>query len=150
MKIHTLLRQQIISRPLAEVFSFFEKPENLARLTPAKLNFKILNPAPILMHEGARIDYSIRLMGLPVRWTTLITLYDPPRMFIDEQVRGPYRIWHHRHEFREHPLGTAMSDEVRYAISFGLFGELARMIYVRGQIEAIFDARRAAISEIFG
>src|SRR4051812_37353542 len=91
MKKYTLKREQLVDGSIQDVFAFFQKPENLAKLTPPSLRFSIQNAQPVEMKNGTRIDYRIRLFGLPVGWTSLICEYDPPNRFVDEQVRGPYR-----------------------------------------------------------
>lgn len=146
MKMYTLRRTQVIPRPPDEVFSFFAQPENLERITPADLGFAILTPGPIVMKTGALIDYTIRLMGVPIRWTTLITTYDPPHCFVDEQIRGPYSFWHHRHHFIEHDDGTEIVDEVRYVLPGGPLAPLFHAIFVRRQLEKIFDHRARVIA----
>ncbi|HTL47812.1 MAG TPA: SRPBCC family protein [Verrucomicrobiae bacterium] len=148
-KICRLLRQHFVPRPLREVFSFFERPENLALITPASLGFQILTSKPIVMQAGAQIDYRIRLIGLPVRWTSLITEYDPPRHFVDEQVRGPYAYWRHIHRFEEVSGGTRLEDEVLYRVGWGTLGELAQRLYVSRNLEKIFDHRARVIEQYF-
>jgi len=150
MRTHTLVREQIVHAPLNRVFGFFSNPENLSRLTPPELGFVILTPPPIGMRPGALIDYTIRLMGIRVRWTTLITGFDPGRSFVDEQLKGPYSFWHHTHTFREVPGGTLVRDEVRYALPFGILGSLAHALFVKGRLEEIFRYRARVIGEIFG
>ncbi len=86
-------------RPIAEVFSVFEDPNNLTRVTPEWLNLKVTNAEPVRMRQGAEIIYRIRWAGLRLHWKTLITEYEPPHFFVDEQVEGPYRLWRHRHTF---------------------------------------------------
>ncbi len=149
MKHEIFRAEQFIARPRSEVFAFFEKPENLARITPSSLGFKILSRLPIEMKEGAVIDYTIRLMGCPVRWTTLITGYRPPFEFSDIQSRGPYAHWHHTHTFEEVPGGVLMKDEVRYAVPFGILGRLVNFLWVRHDLNRIFEHRKKVISEIF-
>jgi ligand-binding SRPBCC domain-containing protein len=131
------------------VFAFFSDAGNLMRLTPPSLGFEILTPAPIAMQDGTLIDYRIRLHGLPMRWKTRINRWRPPFEFEDEQLRGPYRKWIHRHSFADGPNGTTfMRDEVRYALPFPPFGELA-LPFVRAEIRGIFAFREKAIGEIF-
>lgn len=149
MKLHELERTQTVPAAADAVFAFFKKPENLEHLTPAGLGFRILTPSPITMREGALIDYTIRLSGLPVRWTTLITRYEPPLLFVDEQLKGPYAYWHHTHEFRPTAGGTEVRDRVLYALPLGPAGELLHRLYVRKKLEGIFDHRARAIRSQF-
>jgi len=144
--MHVLHREQFIPKPLKEVFPFFERPENLARITPPWLNFVTLTPSPIVMAPGLHLDYAIHLMGVRMRWTSLITLYEPPRRFQDEQLRGPYRAWKHRHEFVEKDGGTLVIDHVEYEVGYGILGSLANALYVRWALKKIFDFRENAVA----
>jgi len=150
MKVYTLHRRQLIRRPRTEVFRFFERPENLERITPSSLGFHILTPSPIPMHPGAVLDYTIYVLGIPVRWTTLIGEYDPPRSFCDIAIRGPYSFWHHTHTFDETAEGTHMTDEVRYALPFGPLGRFVHSFWVSRQLKMVFDYRAQKIAELFG
>ena len=149
MNVYTLIQRQLVRRPLGEVFAFFSRPENLERLTPKALGFRILTPTPIDMKEGAVIEYSIRILAVPVRWTTLITLYEPPNRFIDLQQKGPYAYWHHTHTFTATPDGTLITDEVQYAMPYGLLGRIARAFFVERQLGNIFLQRSYVIEAIF-
>jgi ligand-binding SRPBCC domain-containing protein len=149
MKINTLKRQQVIRRPLREIFPFFSRPENLALLTPPNLRFQMLTPFPIEMKDGALIDYVITLYGSHLRWTTLITDFNPPYTFADVQLRGPYSYWHHSHTFTETDEGAIMTDEVHYAMPFGVLGELAHELIVKHQLKRIFDFRGRQIEAKF-
>jgi len=149
MKVHVLQRRQVVSRSLDVVFGFFSRPENLARLTPESLDFRILTPSPIVMKVGALIDYTIRVLGIPVRWRTLITSYDPPHLFVDEQLKGPYAYWFHRHTFRAVEGGTEITDEVHYVVPGGFLAPLAHTILVRPQLEKIFAFREETIRSLF-
>ncbi len=149
MTPYVLERKLFLPVPPDEAFRFFDRPENLADVTPAELGFRILTPSPITMKEGALIDYTIRVLGMPVRWTTLITAYDPPRGFVDQQLRGPYSFWHHTHAFRAVDGGTEMTDTVRYLLPFGPLGALAHAVAVRRQLEGIFDHRSRVIAGRF-
>jgi ligand-binding SRPBCC domain-containing protein len=150
MKIHTLKRRQIIERPLIEVFRFFKKPENLERITPQSIGFNILTPRPITMKKGTVLDYTIRLIGVSVRWTTLISEYDPPHRFSDVAIRGPYSFWFHKHTFKEEKGGTVMTDEVHYSLPFGFIGEIAHFFCVKRQLNYIFDYRAKIIGNLLG
>ncbi len=149
MKIHTLLRKQIINKPIDEVFAFFDRPENLGDITPDFLNFSIMTPSPVAMKEGAVIDYSIKMMGIPMRWRSLISTYEPPYRFVDEQLRGPYSFWHHTHTFEEFPNGTLVTDRVLYAVPLGILGRVAHPLFVRGQLDRIFDHRFRVVEQYF-
>ncbi|MCB1182253.1 SRPBCC family protein [bacterium] len=148
--MHELVREQVVAAPLDRVFAYFDRPENLARLTPTWLDFRILTPSPVPMERGALIDYEISLGPLPMRWRTLITRYEPPHLFVDEQLAGPYSFWHHTHTFREVPGGTAIGDHVRYELPFGPLGRLAHALVVRRQLDTIFRFRTEAVAREFG
>lgn len=145
MKVHRLVRSQRLPMPRGEVFAFFENAENLGRITPPSLDFRILTETPIAMGEGTLIDYRIKLHGVPMRWRTVIERYEPRERFVDRQLRGPYALWRHTHEFHDDGDGTLMLDDVEYAIGFGPLGELAHRLFVERTLEHIFDYRRDAI-----
>lgn len=149
MQTYLLKQTQFVPRSQEEVFEFFKAPENLARLTPASLGFKILTPAPVKMEKNRLIDYTIKVFGISQRWTTLITEYDPPRHFVDEQLKGPYSFWHHSHIFEPCEGGTNIIDEVRYAMPFGLLGKLAHLLFVKRQLDGIFEYRRRMIEKLW-
>jgi hypothetical protein len=136
--------------PLPEVFKFFEEPRNLARITPPQLGFEVTTPGPIEMRKGAVIDYTIRWLGLPMKWRTLITDYEPPLRFVDEQVRGPYRHWRHHHDFKEADGACIISDLVEYELPCGLFGRIAHTLIVGKQLKQIFAFRQRAIAVTLG
>ncbi|HWD97409.1 MAG TPA: SRPBCC family protein [Bryobacteraceae bacterium] len=133
---------------IRETFAAFESPYNLARITPPWLNFRVTTPGRIAMRAGAEIDYAIRRLGLPIKWTTRIVEYEPPRRFVDEQIRGPYRLWRHRHTFRESAAGTVISDCVDYRLPFGILGAAAHALLIRRQLIAIFRFRQQAIARL--
>jgi ligand-binding SRPBCC domain-containing protein len=145
-RIHTLRREQPLDAPPEAVFAFFADPFNLEAITPPLLRFAVVTPAPIAMGVGTFIQYRLRLRGVPLRWDTLIQTWEPPRRFVDVQVRGPYRLWHHAHELEPLDGGrTLMRDMVRYALGFGALGELAHRALVRRDLEAIFAYRAARV-----
>ena len=129
------------------VFSFFCEASNLERITPPELNFHIVTPLPIVMAEGTRIDYRLRLFGFPFKWSTNISLWDPPFRFVDEQIEGPYKLWIHNHRFNEEPGVTIMQDEVHYRLPLWPFGEAVHPM-VGIQLRRIFAFRRKAIEKI--
>ena len=136
--------------PLAPVFRFFEQPGNLALITPPWLCFVIRSPGAIDMRRGLTIDYTIRWLGLPMGWTSRIVTYHPPGSLVDEQVRGPYRLWRHHHDFEETPSGTIIRDRVEYALPLGPLGETAHWAFVRRQLLDIFNFRQRAVAKRLG
>lgn len=148
LKPYELRDELIVPRPLEEVFALFDRPENLARITPGWLAFSILTPTPVPMHEGAILDYAIRIGPFPSRWRSIITAYEPPYRFVDEQLLGPYSYWHHTHTFEEVKGGTRIVDHVRYLPPFGILGRLANFLFVRRQLQAIFRHRRTKVLEL--
>jgi ligand-binding SRPBCC domain-containing protein len=136
--------------PLDKVFEFFEDPLNLARITPPNLGFVVKTPGPIEMRQGTIIDYTIRWLGLPVKWRTLITEYQPGKYFVDEQSRGPYKLWRHHHEFSVVDGASLISDRVEYQLPMGIIGRLAHGMIVGRQLQRIFAYRQRAIARIFG
>jgi ligand-binding SRPBCC domain-containing protein len=148
MRVHVLEREQLVPRPLDEVFAFFAQARNLERITPPWLRFQLLTPEPIAMGPGTVIDYRLRLRGLPLRWLSRIDEWEHERAFADHQLRGPYRLWHHRHEFVPCGGATVVRDRVRYALPLGRLGSLAHAAIVRRDLERIFDYRRAAVRRL--
>ena len=146
MGIEILEREQLLRRPLEEVFGFFADALNLEAITPPWLRFQVLTPTPIEMRTGTLIAYRMRLRGVPVSWLTRIESWEPQVRFIDTQLRGPYRLWHHTHSFEASAQGTLMRDRVRYELPLGPLGGLAHIAFVRGELERIFDYRSAKIA----
>jgi ligand-binding SRPBCC domain-containing protein len=147
-RIHRLERRQRLERPVDEVFAFFARAENLEQITPSWLRFELREPKPGRVGEGTLIHYRLRLHGLPLRWTSRIEEWDQRRSFVDRQLRGPYRLWHHRHTFLSDGAGTVIGDEVHYALPLGPLGELAHSLMVRRDLERIFDYRHAAVASL--
>lgn len=143
-ELRTRLR---LAQPRPEVFAFFADAANLEALTPPWLRFRIVTPQPIELRAGAHIEYRLRVHGLPVRWKTGITVWEPPHRFVDEQLRGPYRLWVHEHTFEDAPGGgTLVIDRVRYRVPFG---RLANWLVVERDARAIFRYRSAALLRLF-
>jgi ligand-binding SRPBCC domain-containing protein len=143
---HELRTETVLPLPLDDVFPFFSAAENLERITPPELGFRILTPRPVEIHSGARIDYTLRLHGIPFRWRTRIDEWDPPHGFVDTQESGPYRTWIHTHTFEAVEGGTRMTDRVEFELPFGLLGRPA-MPFVRSRLRRIFDYRSSVVHE---
>ena len=147
MRTHLFRASMTLPVRRADVFDFFSEAANLGLITPPELGFHIRTPAPIVMRAGTLIDYTIRLHGVPIRWRTEITRWEPPCEFVDTQLRGPYALWVHTHRFREENGVTTIEDEVRYAMPFGLLGRMIHPL-VRRQLTGIFDYRRSAVERL--
>ncbi len=141
-------RVQLVRRPLPEVFEFFSDAANLEAITPPYLKFRILTLLPIEMKAGALIDYRLQLFGVPITWKTRIDSFEPMTRFVDRQLRGPYALWHHLHEFYETSEGTLVVDQVDYRIGWSIFGGLAHAAFVRRTLDDIFDYRRQQVAKL--
>jgi ligand-binding SRPBCC domain-containing protein len=146
---HLLARSQLVPASPSEVFGFFSDARNLEAITPPWLRFSVLTPGPIEMGAGALIEYRLALHRVPVRWVTRIEEWHPGRSFVDVQMSGPYRLWHHTHTFAERDGGTLVGDRVRYALPLGLLGTIAHAAFVRRDLERIFAYRHAVIAQRF-
>ena len=145
----TFEAEELLPAPIEKVFGFFSRAENLELLTPPFLHFKILSPTPAPMHSGTRIEYRIRLHGIPMKWVTEITCWEPGVRFVDVQLSGPFRLWRHEHRFEAVGDSTRMLDHLTYSIPGSIFAPLANALFVRRQIRAIFAYRSAAIRRVF-
>ena len=145
MAEHTLTRSLTLDVPRETVFPFFADAGNLEIITPPELGFNIITPYPIEMKKGTLIDYTLRMRGLPIKWRTEITEWDPPNRFVDTQLKGPYSQWIHTHTFTAiGPSQTLIEDEVRYRLPLEPLGDLAHFL-VEYELERIFEFRRAAV-----
>lgn len=146
MKTYLYHKETWLPRPLEDVFPFFADAANLQAITPPWLSFRALTPGEIAMRPGTLIDYTLRVHGVPIRWQSQITVWEPPWRFVDEQRRGPYRLWIHEHCFLEKDGGTLAVDEVRYAFPGGA---LVNALFVARDIEKIFEFRTKTLKELF-
>lgn len=150
MNTHTLRCEMLVYKSIAETFAVFEDAHNLARITPSWLNFQVTTPGRIDMRRGTEITYRIKWLKLPICWKTVISEYEPPFLFIDQQEQGPYSLWRHHHTFSPTDEGTLVRDQVDYALPLGSIGELAHNALVRRQLLSIFQFRQCELSKIFG
>ena len=146
MRTFTLTNEIWLPHRPDDIFPFFADAFNLERLTLPSLRFRVLTPPPIKMEVGALIDYRVRLRGVPMRWRSEITVWQPPHRFVDEQRRGPYRMWIHEHTFIAQDGGTLAKDFVRYAVPGGA---IVRRLFVASELERIFEYRNAALQDHF-
>lgn len=150
-KIYRLEYVQVINTSLDEAWSFFSGAENLQRITPSYMRFDVTSPQtgkPV--YAGQIITYKVRpVLGIPLRWMTEITHVKEGVYFIDEQRRGPYKLWHHQHHFEAVADGVKMTDIVHYEIPFGILGQFARGLFVKKQLDDIFKYRKQQVNELF-
>jgi ligand-binding SRPBCC domain-containing protein len=151
VRIHLLERRQRVAVSVEQAFAFYGDERNLEPLTPPWLHFEVTSPRPIAMAAGTLLEYKLRLHGVPIRWRTRIETWEPPLRFVDFQEKGPYSLWEHTHLFEAEGEGAAViTDRVRYAIPLGPLGALAHRLFVRHDLERIFDFRRDAVAARIG
>ncbi len=148
-KAHRLYRKTLIPAPIETVFDFFSRAENLDRITPSWLQFRILDPTPRDLKKQSRIRFSLKLNLFPVHWETEITEWDPPLSFVDKQIKGPYRQWEHLHRFTAQESHTLMEDAVVYRVPGWIFEPLIHLRFVHPKLEKIFDFREEQLTKIF-
>lgn len=148
MRTYELKREQWLPNPIDDIFTFFSRPENLQRITPDWLDFGMVE-SPHQLAAGALIRYRLSWHGVPMRWTTEITQWDPPHLFVDRQISGPYALWNHEHSFAASDAGTIMGDRVTYALPFGWLGATVHWAAVRRDVERIFDFRAEQMRRLF-
>lgn len=141
----------IVPRPIDEVFPFFADAHNLEAITPDLVRFRVLTPAPIVMRPGTTIDYALRIKSVPVRWRTAIPVWDPPRRFVDEQIKGPYALWRHEHTFEpvDNGVSTLVRDRVDYRPRGGPLAPLLHALFIERDLRAIFEHRSRVLAERF-
>ncbi len=150
MKVYRVEYHQVIKAPMQQVWDFFSAPANLSKITPPQMNFRILEMQGDKMFAGQIIRYKVTVLPLiRVGWTTEITEVDNGVTFVDEQRKGPYRQWRHRHTFRQIDEGVEMTDVVEYAIPFGFFGRLANFLFVAREVKRIFAYRFQVVEKLF-
>jgi ligand-binding SRPBCC domain-containing protein len=143
-----LSTEMTIERSLEDTFALFGDAENLETLTPPELRFEIRTPLPIEMKRGARIEYRIRLFGVPFSWLTEITCWEPGVRFVDEQISGPFRTWIHEHHFESiHESATRIRDEVLYALPVEPIGRIVHPL-IRSRLDRIFEYRQMRVRQL--
>lgn len=153
MAVYTLHTVQRLPISMEEAWAFFSSPTNLQEITPARMGFHITSDRTRLgrMYPGQIITYIVRpVLGIPMFWMTEITHVREGEYFVDEQRSGPYRIWHHEHHFKAIEGGVEMTDLVHYQLPLGWLGDIAHLLFVRGQLREIFDFRKTVLEKRFG
>lgn len=150
MHAYTLQCELLTDSPLDATFSIFEDPHNLAKITPASLDFRVTSKDRVRMRKGAEIEYTIRWLGIPMHWKTVISEYEPPFLFVDMQAEGPYSFWRHRHTFKSTANGVLVGDHVEYALPFGPIGQLTHALTIRRHLEEIFRFRQQELAKMLG
>lgn len=149
--MYQLIRKQFVPTDLETCWEFFSSPKNLKTITPPYMGFDVLTEIPEKMYEGLMIEYRVTpLLGIPMNWITEIKYVHDYKFFVDEQRKGPYKIWHHEHHFKEVEGGVEMLDIVSYELPLGLLGKLAHPLIVKNKLEEIFVYRYKKVEEIFG
>ncbi|QDS97756.1 SRPBCC family protein [Adhaeretor mobilis] len=136
----------VVPERIERVFDYFANAFNLEELTPRWLNFTVATPPPIVMREGVLIDYRLTLHGIPVRWQSEISAWEPHRRFVDQALRSPYRWWHHEHLFEEVEGGTRVTDIVQYGVPGGA---LIHFLAVKRDVQRIFEYRQQQLAAVF-
>ncbi len=151
-KVYNLKKVQVLPVTISEAWDFFSSPANLAKITPANLGFNIISKHHgEKMYSGQIIEYIVKpFLGIPLYWMTEITHVEHERFFIDEQRHGPYSLWHHQHHFKEINEGVEMTDIVHYKLPLWFLGDIANTLFVRDQLNKIFDHRFKIAEELFG
>jgi ligand-binding SRPBCC domain-containing protein len=148
--LQTLTREQIVPGDPDAVFGFFADAFNLVAITPPWLRFRVVTPGHGPVGPGTMIEYRLRLHRIPMRWLTRIEVWELGARFVDVQVRGPYRVWHHTHSFEPHAGGTLVRDTVSYDLPLGPLGRLAHGAFVQRDLERIFDFRHEEVARRLG
>jgi len=151
MKIYTLKQTQLLPLTIQEAWKFFSAPENLAMITPSRMNFEILSRTGNgKMFKGQIIRYKVTVLPfVRVKWVTEITEVSDLDYFIDEQRTGPYSLWHHEHHFKVVRGGVEMTDLLTYSIPFHFLGQIAHWLFVERELKAIFEHRSQTLQKIF-
>ena len=151
MTIYKIHRQQLVKAPIDKIWDFFSSPKNLADITPKKMNFRITSgELPDNIYPGQIITYTLSpILGISLSWMTEITHIEYHKLFVDEQRSGPYKLWHHEHHFKENNEGILMTDIVHYALPLSILGNMAHSLFVKKQLNDLFDFRYKKVEELF-
>jgi ligand-binding SRPBCC domain-containing protein len=151
-KVYSLKRVQVLPISLERAWDFFSNPINLETITPDGMGFKTISKHHgDTMYAGQLIEYKVSpVLGIPLYWMTEITHVEDKKFFVDEQRFGPYSLWHHQHHFKKIDAGVEMTDIVHYKLPFWFLGDIANALFVKKQLQQIFDYRYKKVDELFG
>ncbi|GGG58694.1 SRPBCC family protein [Epilithonimonas arachidiradicis] len=149
--IYELYREQQLHCSLDEAWDFFSSPNNLPMIAPPEMDFTVITKLDDKrIFEGMQVDYRLKpLFGIPLKWKSEVRSVDDKRCFVDYQLEGPYKMWHHYHEFVSNEGGVLMKDLLKYEMKYGLFGRVINRLIVRDKLEYIFDNRRNIVEQLF-
>ena len=148
--MYQLKSTQIVKTDINTCWDFFSSPQNLKIITPKYMGFNTLTEVPEKMYEGLMIEYKVTpILGIPMSWITEIKTVKENHFFVDEQRKGPYKIWHHEHHFKEIPEGVEMTDIVSYELPLGFLGKMMHPILVKSKLKEIFEYRTKIVDELF-
>lgn len=151
MAIKKLKTTLLLPISLEQAWDFFSNPCNLNEITPDDMPFKITSEVPEKMYEGMIITYKVSpMLNIPVSWVTEITHIKELSYFVDEQRKGPYRMWHHEHHFREVAGVVEMTDILYYDVGKGFLGRIISALFVDKRVRQIFEFRTKKLKELFG
>jgi len=152
MGVYTIKTKQQIPISLQEAWDFLSSADNLKEITPDHMGFHILTDnTNQKVYPGMMIQYTVSpVLNIPMRWVTEITHVKDLHYFVDEQRVGPYRIWHHEHHLKQIEGGVEMTDIVTYQPPMGILGSLANFLFIRKQLQSIFEFREKKLIELFG
>ena len=151
MKIYTLQTEQILPISPEEAWAFLSSPDNLSKITPPDMGFKIISWDQKPMYAGQVICYTVNgLPFIPMTWVTEITHVSEGAYFVDEQRFGPYRLWHHKHFLEAVPEGVKMTDLIHYALPLGIAGRIMHKIFIKRRLSDIFLFRKRKLETLFG
>lgn len=151
MKVHSLSQEQTLPVSIETAWKFFSNPRNLEDMTPPGMGFKIVSLPSERLYEGEIVEYSVKVFpGIWIPWVSEIKALDEGVSFVDDQISGPFKFWHHRHSFEESQCGTIVRDLIHYSLGFGPFGEMARWLVVKKQLATMFAHRKETLERKFG
>ncbi|WP_047430969.1 SRPBCC family protein [Chryseobacterium vietnamense] len=148
--MYRLYREQQLNCTIETAWEFFSSPHNLSQITPQSMNFVVLSESSDAISEGMEIDYTVSpVLGIPMKWKTVISQVEDYKSFTDFQKEGPYKHWNHFHEFIPNDHGVLMQDTVDYELPMGFLGKIAHQLFVKEKLKNIFDFRYRVLHQRF-